>query len=282
MQTILYQWAFYFFIYAFSGWSAEVAYAALTERRFVNRGFLIGPVCPIYGVGVCLVILCLTPLMRSPVLLYIGAVLLTSVLEFITGYLLERFFHEKWWDYSGNALNIKGYVCLGFSLLWGAGCMVIVYLVQSWVAWLVSLLPQVVGWCMLAVFGAVFVTDIALSVGGMICIRRFVLLSRELEAALKKTSDLLGQHIADGIFTAVAALEKGSKRLDELNEQYGGLLSKKGVGSLYELKEKAERMRRARKTFFANRLQAAFPRLKRRNVFKGFSLRRRTQKTKAN
>ena len=90
----LYTWIFYFFIYAFVGWCVEVSYTAFVHGKFVNRGFLSGPICPIYGFGVCFVVLCLSPLKRNPFLLYIGAVLLTSVLEFVTGWLLERFFNQ--------------------------------------------------------------------------------------------------------------------------------------------------------------------------------------------
>ena len=84
---ILYQFLWIFFIYAFLGWCTEVSYAALNTGKFVNRGFLNGPVCPIYGFGVVIVLACLTPLKGNFVLLFLGSVVLTSALEWITGFL---------------------------------------------------------------------------------------------------------------------------------------------------------------------------------------------------
>lgn len=88
--------ALLFFIYAFLGWCTEVAFAACKEGRFVNRGFLNGPVCPIYGFGVVGVALALRPVMDSLPLLFLGSVVITSLIEFVTGFVLEKVFHAKW------------------------------------------------------------------------------------------------------------------------------------------------------------------------------------------
>ena len=87
-----------FFVYAFMGWCAEVAFAACKTGKFVNRGFLNGPVCPIYGFGLVAVILALTPLEDRLFLLFIASMAVTTVLELITGWVLEKAFHMKWWD----------------------------------------------------------------------------------------------------------------------------------------------------------------------------------------
>lgn len=117
MTFTLYQMYWIFVIYAFVGWCCEVAFAAVKSGTFVNRGFLTGPVCPIYGFGMLIVALLLTPLANSWLLLFVGAVVLTSLLELVTGFVLERFFHQKWWDYSAFRGNIGGYICPQFSLL---------------------------------------------------------------------------------------------------------------------------------------------------------------------
>ena len=100
MPQNIYQAVWIFIIYAFLGWCSEVAFAAVNKGKFVNRGFLNGPVCPIYGVGMLIVVLCLWNLRDRPLLLFLGSALLTTALEFVTGFVLERFFHDKWWDYS--------------------------------------------------------------------------------------------------------------------------------------------------------------------------------------
>ena len=100
-------------IYAFIGWCTEVSYAALDRGIFVNRGFLNGPYCPIYGCGVLIVVVLLTPLKKNLLILYVGSFLLTSVLEFITGFVMEKVFHNKI-DTRKNTItrNKKGeYLC---------------------------------------------------------------------------------------------------------------------------------------------------------------------------
>ena len=109
MHTV-YEYIWYLLIYACLGWCAEVAFAAVKTGKFVNRGFLNGPVCPIYGFGVCLVVFCLGPVQGNLVFLFLGAVVLTSAIEYATGYVLEKVYHEHWWDYSKRPLNIKGYI----------------------------------------------------------------------------------------------------------------------------------------------------------------------------
>ena len=108
-MTELYYFALSFFVYGFLGWCTEVAYAAAKQGKFVNRGFLNGPICPVYGIGVGVVVQFLTPVENNLVLLYISSTILVTVIEGITGFLLEKIFHNKWWDYSEQPLNIGGY-----------------------------------------------------------------------------------------------------------------------------------------------------------------------------
>jgi len=111
-----------FMLYSFIGWAVEVAYAAYKEKRFVNKGFLAGPICPIYGFG-ALLILELDKFIKSGSLpFYMGiasAVVFTTALEYITGYIMEKFLNIKAWDYSNEVLNLHGRICLKFSLFWG-------------------------------------------------------------------------------------------------------------------------------------------------------------------
>lgn len=97
---------FSFFIYGFLGWCSEVAFAAFKQHSFVNRGFLNGPICPIYGIGVTVVVASLQPYVGNLILLYITSTILVTFLEWLTGFLLEKMFHHRWWDYSEMPLNI--------------------------------------------------------------------------------------------------------------------------------------------------------------------------------
>ena len=120
----LYQTLAYFLIYSCLGWCLEVVYAAVTTGKLVNRGFLNGPVCPIYGFGMVIVLYALTPLVDNTLLLYLGGVILPSVLELVGGWALYKLYRTRWWDYSDYPFNIGGYICLEFCLLWGVGTLV--------------------------------------------------------------------------------------------------------------------------------------------------------------
>lgn len=109
----------FFFIYSCMGWVCECIYCSIPARKFINRGFLTGPLCPVYGFGALLVIWMLTPVSSDVGMLFIFGLLVTSALEYITSLLLEKLFHMKWWDYSTKHCNIHGRVCLLNSVLFG-------------------------------------------------------------------------------------------------------------------------------------------------------------------
>lgn len=213
-----------FFVYAFLGWGCEVAFAACKEGRFVNRGFLNGPVCPIYGFGVVGVVLALRPVEDNLALLYVGSVLLTSLIEFVTGWALEKLFHARWWDYSNMPLNIMGYVCVLFSMVWGVACMAIVKWVHPVFEHAAALLP---GWLCIGldgVFGAVFVFDLCATVSAVRKLSDRLVKLTEAAGELHAISDEIGQHIFDTTVTArekvmegsEAAREKGAAAISQL------------------------------------------------------------------
>lgn len=119
-----------FFIYSFIGWVLEVLYCSSLQRQFINRGFLYGPLCPIYGFGGLLVIFLLKPFTWSVPLLFFMSILVTSLLEYISSWILEKIFATKWWDYSQYKFNIHGRICLLNSLLFGIAGTIAVYFVH--------------------------------------------------------------------------------------------------------------------------------------------------------
>lgn len=130
LNVSFYEALWFFIIYAFMGWIIEETYILMAFGVFVKRGFLHSPIGPIYGFGMLIVILSLTPIKKRFIPLLVGAVLLTSVLEYSTGFILEYIFHERWWDYSGTPFNLHGYISLKFSLAWGFGCVFIVRVIH--------------------------------------------------------------------------------------------------------------------------------------------------------
>ena len=122
-----------FFIYSIGGWLMEVIGKLIEKRKFVNRGFLIGPYCPIYGHGAILITILLQKYIDDPIALFIMGVVVCSILEYLTSYFMEKIFHARWWDYSDKPFNFHGYICLEFSLIWGLAIVMVVKVFQKYV-----------------------------------------------------------------------------------------------------------------------------------------------------
>lgn len=214
---MLYRLLWIFFIYAFLGWCTEVSYAALVTGTFVNRGFLNGPVCPIYGFGVVIVLTCLTPLAGSLPLLFLGSVVLTSALEWLTGFVLEKLFHQRWWDYSDEPFNLSGYICLRFAIAWGFACMFVVKLLHPTVLLFIRIVPQVLGVVLLALMGAVMAVDLAATVSTIIKLNRRLAQIDELAAKIREASNEFGENLADRVLDAAERGAGWKEDLDELS-----------------------------------------------------------------
>jgi uncharacterized membrane protein len=197
-----------FFIYAFLGWCTEVVYAGVNQGVFVNRGFLNGPLCPIYGFGVLTVLLILEPLRANLLLLYAGSVVLTSLLELITGFLMEKLFRQRWWDYTDEPFNIGGYVCLKFSLLWGLACVLVVDVIHPLIMHMLSFIPEQINAPILALFAAIFITDITVTVATVAKLNQRLQQIDEVAHALRMVSDTIGSVAADGSIAVADANEK--------------------------------------------------------------------------
>lgn len=208
---LTYVW--YFYIYAFLGWCVEVVYAAVNRGVFVNRGFLNGPLCPIYGFGVTAVLAALTPLKENLLLLYAGSVLLTSALELATGFVMDKLFHHKWWDYSSAPANVGGYICLKFSLLWGLACVLVVDAVQPTIAALVTRIPDMFSYILLAVFTGALLADLAVTVASIRKLNRRLGQLDEIARTLRRVSDMIGENVAGNTIAAEAAREKAKAEL---------------------------------------------------------------------
>ena len=120
----------YFFIYSFIGWLLETIYAYIVLGEFVNRGFLIGPICPIYGFGMLILTVGLEKYKGHNIKLFAIASILLTYFEYLAGFALDAIFGIKWWDYSQDFLNINGRICLAFALVWGFIALFVVNIVH--------------------------------------------------------------------------------------------------------------------------------------------------------
>lgn len=158
-----YHIANWFFIYSFLGWAWESTYVSVKEKRLVNRGFVTGPVCTIYGFGAVIVYLILKPISGNVILLYLGGVIVPTILEYLTAVLMETIFHTSWWDYSKNRFNFQGRICLGASLGWGAFSVALFYILHPLVERIVALYSVTVGKALVSIAAFVYAVDFGMS-----------------------------------------------------------------------------------------------------------------------
>ena len=195
----------YFLIYSFLGWCTEVAYAAVCEGRVVNRGFLNGPVCPIYGFGILAVFGTInTGLSRfgtgssytNLLLIFMCGMALTTMIELLGGWALDKIFHARWWDYSDRPFNFHGYICLQFSLLWGIGIVLVVEVLHPLIAATFDrILPETVGWPLMYFLYIVYAADTMLSVMIMVGLNKRLAELDEMQKKMRVVSNTL----SDGI-----------------------------------------------------------------------------------
>jgi len=131
-----------FLVYSFLGWLMEVIGKLITMKKFINRGFLIGPYCQIYGTGAILVTFLLKRYVNDPITLFIMAILVCGILEYLTSYFMEKIFHARWWDYSQRRFNINGRVCLNTIIPFGLLGMFIMYVSNPFLIAKLEALPE--------------------------------------------------------------------------------------------------------------------------------------------
>lgn len=217
-MLVPYSWfqiLWYFYIYGFLGWCSEVAFAAVAHGKFVNRGFVNGPICSIYGFGVM-------------------SVLFTSAIEYLTGWVLEKVFHDKWWDYSKRPLNIKGYVCLEFSVLWGLACVFVVDVFQPLVAKVVDLIPKKLGWVLLGTFSALWIADNIITAMEIRKLPKKLRALQAIEDSLTAISDEIGEEI---YIRTSDAKDRGMEVYTGMKEKSTELAQKRAEASIERREE---------------------------------------------
>lgn len=137
-MEMIYKYVIYFIIYSFMGWFMEVCVSLWTKRRFINRGFLIGPYCPIYGCGVTLILLLAGNNTQDVFAVFAKSIIICSLLEYLTSYFMEKLFKIRWWDYSYKKFNLNGRVCLDVMISFGVLSFLVVFFVQPFITGLVD------------------------------------------------------------------------------------------------------------------------------------------------
>ncbi len=280
--------ALYFFLYSFLGWAQETVQCSIKERRFVNRGFLNGPICPIYGCGALLIFTFLLPIKRGiaspflavPLVFLCGAVI-ASALEYVTSWVMEKLFHARWWDYSDKKWNINGRICFWISVGWGLLTAVFVFGIQPVFEDLAAglyrfqpLLPNI-----LAVsLTGLFLIDTVVSVKAALSIGNRLEQLEKLGAVLKEHLENLELPTEDILLRLESAYDKRAAkkraaqssrqaRLDAWRTLTPEEKKRHVAGLVAELQRRQEELFRSR--FQQQRLLRAFPRMRRTDAGKG-------------
>ena len=164
IEYSLYQMFHMFIFWAFIGWGIEVCWMTLETGEYQNRGFLNMPICPIYGFGVIMVTVFFRPVSHTVLPLFIVTSILCTTFELLVGLGMEKLFSARWWDYSHERYNYKGYICLKISILWGMGCVIVIRLVQPMVEKFIDLMPVRLGLALIVLWSVLIVIDLISSI----------------------------------------------------------------------------------------------------------------------
>lgn len=190
----IYQLILMFFIYSFGGWIVEVIFTRIFEtHKFVNRGFLTGPICPIYGFGAIFVVIFLTKYMSSPIVLYFMSIVIASILEYTTSYIMEKVFKNRWWDYSQYKYNINGRICLETMIPFGFLALFMMYILNPFILSTLDIMPDNVIKYSAITLSILTIIDIILSFNIIITLKNISSNIRcdSTEAITKKVKEIL-------------------------------------------------------------------------------------------
>lgn len=223
MTIVIY--VLYFFFYSAIGWLGESIYCSIGERKLINRGFLKGPMCPIYGTGALAMALTLTPvknldiripifgheLLITPLLVFIAGMVVCDIVEFVTSVLMEKLFHARWWDYSNKKFNIQGRICLGHTFYWGIASLLFLYIVHPIVVECFSRLLDSAA--IIAFFSilAIFLIDVIFAVYRALDVRKVMDKIKSLSENLSSFKDSIKSGVSDKV---TPSLEDAKAKLE--------------------------------------------------------------------
>ena len=185
------QWVLFFFIYSFIGWVWESCYVSVRKRRWVNRGFMHGPMLPLYGSGAIVVLVSTIGVRENAALIFLLGMMAATVLEYFTGAAMERLFHVRYWDYSNQKLNLHGYICVTSSLCWGFFSVLLVRVVHVPVETAVLRIPQTVSEGAALVLSVAAAVDLTQSFNEAMDLKRILSQLEESREQIRKLQEKL-------------------------------------------------------------------------------------------
>lgn len=215
----------YFFFYSAIGWAFESTYCSIGERKPINRGFLTGPMCPIYGTGTLVMeVLLYNPFRNNPIAVFLLGMVFCDIVEYLTSFIMEKLFNARWWNYKDELLNLNGRICLKHTIIWGMGSLAFVKLVHPRVELIFARLSDKTVIIAVSVILCVFITDVVFAVIKAVGINK--LRSKLLELRKAVSEDALGaKNTVDEKYASIklAAEGKFDKLILGISEKYDTL-----------------------------------------------------------
>lgn len=243
IEFSLYEMFHMFIFWSFIGWGIEVCYMTLETGEYQNRGFLNMPICPIYGFGVIMVTVFFRPLSHTIIPLFVVTSILCTAFELFVGLGMEKLFHARWWDYSHEKFNFKGYICLKISILWGAGCVVVLRFVQPMVEIAIDKMPIKLGFVFILIWSVLLVIDIVASLSAVrklnLRLKQLDEISKVMLLSAEKIGGTLSQKTLEGKEKYDTAVEKADAKTHELK----GKIAEKTDATTQSFREKYEQLK---------------------------------------
>jgi len=220
------QWLLFLYIYCFLGWVWESCYVSVKSRRWINRGFMHGPYLPIYGFGAIAVLLMTIPVKENLVLVYLFGMIGATVLEYITGAVMEHLFHVRYWDYSKERWNLNGHICLKCSLAWGAFSILMVRVIHCPIESLVYRIPAQIAQTIAFVLTVVIAVDFTQSFNEAMDLKELLENLTEANEEIRKLRRRLDVVIAIADDERKEWMLRASSGKHAIEEKFGGVRQK--------------------------------------------------------
>jgi uncharacterized membrane protein len=218
-QFSLYQMCIMFVFWSCIGWAIEVVVMTIETGEYQNRGFLNMPLCPIYGAGVILVVSLFRPFEHTWFTLFLLTAIMCTTFELAVGLMLEKIFHNRWWDYSMYKFNFKGYICLWTSCGWGIGCVIVIKFVQPFLERIIAAVPFNAGCIFIAVMFVVIMIDAIASIRAAVNLNMKLRKIDELSKLMLKSAQTVGGKLAGATQRVMGAAETAKDAASEKREE---------------------------------------------------------------
>ena len=233
----------WFVLYSFLGWVWETSFCSIKAGHFINRGFLNGPVIPVYGFGAVFVLIALSvaaPVLPSHLpyidipLVFLSGMIICTILEYVTAVILESAFHIRWWDYSKQKFNFQGRICLKSALFFGLMSVVIIYIVQPLVSGVTVSIPADIANPLALIFLILFAVDLSVTLSSLLRLKKHL---AEIQHHLENAAEEFREDVDEFRDEVFFALEKQRRQIQRLVKAFPDSVSKRYQDAWQKIKE---------------------------------------------